>query len=322
MRVVSNHDQQLIIQWTAPEILSGETPLGTWVDMWAVGVVTYLLYACQWCHCLPCWLSLSSLAAYVPFYAEDLPTQRKKIMAMDFDFDFPVRFEISDEGKSTNNDFIHSGLTINTAHSQRFHQQFSCGQRQVIHHQPMLYPPIFESVLHQLKYGLLSWHVFSNRIFVWRKEKQSSVWNMQGSFTSWLCQENWLLWCCKSCALLMQHTHHVLWPYHKCWASSSMQPTKRHLGTHQNSCPNLLIYPSEVLISYECGLWWLMVMVITLLEKVQRDFGLTTVLVDLWITYALQQQCLLSSCISCPVVCCLWAGGHFSPVHAMERSVC
>jgi len=67
--------------YVAPEVLSA-TGYGQEVDLWSVGVITYLL-----------------LCGFPPFYGESLPDVFEQIMKADFDFPEPYWSDISTEAK-------------------------------------------------------------------------------------------------------------------------------------------------------------------------------------------------------------------------------
>jgi serine/threonine protein kinase len=67
--------------YVAPEILRGRTnPYGPKVDIWAVGVITYIL-----------------LAGYPPFFDNDLAKLYRQIIDVDYEFDDEYWADISDE---------------------------------------------------------------------------------------------------------------------------------------------------------------------------------------------------------------------------------
>ena len=80
--------------YAAPEVLSGEGTYSDAVDMWAVGVITYVL-----------------LCGYPPFYAASLTELFEVIKKGRFDFPPDEWSQVSDEAK----DFIRKLLVVNPA---------------------------------------------------------------------------------------------------------------------------------------------------------------------------------------------------------------
>jgi len=76
--------------YVAPEVLSA-TGYGQEVDLWSVGVITYLL-----------------LCGFPPFYGESLPDVFEQIMKAEYDFPEPYWNDISKEAK----DFINRMLVV------------------------------------------------------------------------------------------------------------------------------------------------------------------------------------------------------------------
>jgi serine/threonine protein kinase len=70
----------------APEIFQ-RLPHGKGVDMWSIGVLTFLLY-----------MKLSRLSGYLPFESEDTPVDVKKILKAEFTFEDEYWSFISDNG--------------------------------------------------------------------------------------------------------------------------------------------------------------------------------------------------------------------------------
>jgi calcium/calmodulin-dependent protein kinase I len=68
--------------YAAPEVLMGEKAYDNSVDMWSVGVITYVL-----------------LCGFPPFFAQTQPALFEKIIACDFDFPSPEWDSISDKAK-------------------------------------------------------------------------------------------------------------------------------------------------------------------------------------------------------------------------------
>lgn len=79
--------------YCAPEILKGKK-YGQAVDMWSVGVITYIL-----------------LCGYEPFYSENETEMFKKILKCDYVFDSPWWDEISENAK----DLVSKLLTLNAS---------------------------------------------------------------------------------------------------------------------------------------------------------------------------------------------------------------
>jgi len=77
--------------YAAPEVLTGEQAYDKSVDLWSVGVITYVL-----------------LCGYPPFYAQSQPALFEKIIHADYDFPEPEWSYISDTAK----DFIRNLLVL------------------------------------------------------------------------------------------------------------------------------------------------------------------------------------------------------------------
>jgi len=80
--------------YAAPEVLTGETAYDKSVDLWSVGVITYVL-----------------LCGYPPFYATSQPALFEKIINARYDFPEPEWTYISDTAK----DFIKNLLVLKSA---------------------------------------------------------------------------------------------------------------------------------------------------------------------------------------------------------------
>jgi len=78
--------------YVAPEILSGSTDNDSAVDIWSIGVITYIL-----------------LCGFLPFYGPTEQQVRNKITRAEYDFPSPEWDDISDEAK----EFIRALLVIN-----------------------------------------------------------------------------------------------------------------------------------------------------------------------------------------------------------------
>jgi calcium/calmodulin-dependent protein kinase I len=78
--------------YVAPEVLSA-TGYGKSVDLWSIGVITYLL-----------------LCGFPPFYGENLPEVFEQILNAEFDFPEPYWTDVSDEAK----DFIKKLLVLDS----------------------------------------------------------------------------------------------------------------------------------------------------------------------------------------------------------------
>ncbi|GLE11708.1 hypothetical protein PINS_up024295 [Pythium insidiosum] len=86
-------DAGLVTTYVAPEILEGES-YGKPVDVWSVGIITYIL-----------------LAGYPPFHDDSQPILFRKIRRGKFQFDSPYWDNVSDDAK----DFIKRMLVVKPA---------------------------------------------------------------------------------------------------------------------------------------------------------------------------------------------------------------
>jgi serine/threonine protein kinase len=82
-------------EYMAPEIWGGKTHYGPAVDMWAVGVLVYIL-----------------LAGYQPFNEESRAELRRKIQLAEYEFHDEYWSNVSDEAK----DFVRKLLTVDMNH--------------------------------------------------------------------------------------------------------------------------------------------------------------------------------------------------------------